>query len=62
MGRRFYKTDYIITYGSLVQEAMREYSNIVDIKQWEPTDIEIFKDNQLWQLKLDLTRLWRNFI
>ena len=32
--------DEIISYGSLVQEAMREYHNIVDSKQWEPNDRE----------------------
>ena len=32
------KLDEIITYGSLVQEAMREYLNIVDSKRREPTD------------------------
>ena len=26
----------LITYESLVQEAMREYRNIVDSKEWEP--------------------------
>ena len=34
------QTNNIITYGFLVQEAFREYSNIIDSKWWEPTDIE----------------------
>ena len=32
--------EYIINYGSLVQEAMGEYHNIVDSKWWDPTDIK----------------------
>ena len=34
----FMQPDGTITYVSLVQEAMREYRNIVDSKQWKPTD------------------------
>ena len=34
--------DDIITYGFLVQEYLQEYSNIVNSKRWEPTDIRIF--------------------
>ena len=42
------QTDYIITYGFLVQKALREYSNIVDSKWWEPTDSNnIYKDESL---------------
>ena len=42
------QTDDIITYGFLVQEYLREYSNIVDSKRWEPTDIKkIYKDESL---------------
>ena len=38
----------IITYGLLVQESLREYSNIVNSKWWEPTDIKkISKDEYL---------------
>ena len=38
----------IITYGFLVQEALREYRNIVDSKRWEPTDSKNFsKDKPL---------------
>ena len=41
-------TDDIITNGSLVHEYLREYSNIVDSKWWESTDIKnIFKDGYL---------------
>ena len=29
----------LITYESLVQEAMREYRNLVDLKQWEIDNI-----------------------
>ena len=32
------QTDNIITYGFLVQESLQEYSNIVYLKRWEPTD------------------------
>ena len=32
------KTDDIINYGYFVQEALREYRNIVESNQWEPTD------------------------
>ena len=39
------QTDNIITYGFLVQESLREYSNIVNSNKWETTDIkQIFKD------------------
>ena len=31
----------IITYGSLVQEAMSQYHNIVDSKKCEPTDNKV---------------------
>ena len=42
------KTDDIITYGFLFQESLREYSNIVNSKRWEPTDIKkISKDESL---------------
>ena len=42
------QTDNIITYGFLVQEALREYSKIVDSKQWEHTDSkETSKDEPL---------------
>ena len=42
------QTDDITTYGFLVQESLREYSNIVDSKRWEPTDIKnISKDEYL---------------
>ena len=42
------QTDYIITYGLLVQEYLREYSSIVNSKRWEPTDIKkISKDEYL---------------
>ena len=34
------QTDDIITYGFLVQESLREYSNIVKSKRWEPTGIK----------------------
>ena len=34
------RTDNIITYGFLVQEYLQEYSNIVDSKRWETTDIK----------------------
>ena len=34
------QTDDIITYGFLVQEYLQEYSNIVDSKRWETTDIK----------------------
>ena len=35
----------IITYEPLVQEAMQEYRNIVDSKQWEPaTSKEKYQD------------------
>ena len=38
----------VITYGSLVQEAMHEYRNIFDSKRWEPTDSKnISKDEPL---------------
>ena len=47
----------IITYESLVQEAMREYRDLVDSKQWEPatskkslrTNLH-FRRHALWQL------------
>ena len=42
------QTDDIITYDFLVQEYLREYSNIVDSKRWEPTAIKkIYKDESL---------------
>ena len=42
------QTDNIITYGFLAQESLQEYSNILNSKQWEPTDIEkISKDESL---------------
>ena len=42
------QTDDIITYGFLAQEYLREYSNNVNSKQWEPTDIKkISKDESL---------------
>ena len=42
------QTDDIITYRFLVQEYLREYSNIVDSKRWEPTDIKnIYKYESL---------------
>ena len=28
--------EYLVTYESLVQEAAREYRNLVDSKRWEP--------------------------
>ena len=34
------QTDDIITYGLLVQESLREYSNIFNSKWWEPPDIQ----------------------
>ena len=34
------KPDEIITNGSLVQEAIREYHHIVASNQWENTDIK----------------------
>ena len=34
------QTDDIITYGSLFEETLREYRDIVDSKRWEPTDIK----------------------
>ena len=34
------KTDDIITYGFLFQEYLREYSNVVNSKRWEPTEIK----------------------
>ena len=44
-GKDFMHTDDIITCDFLVQEYLREYSNIVDSKRWEPTDIKnISKD------------------
>ena len=33
-------TDDIITYSLLAQESLREYSNIVNSKRWEPTGIK----------------------
>ena len=42
------QTDDIITYGFLSHESLREYSNIVNSKRWEPTDIKnISKDESL---------------
>ena len=42
------KTDDIITYCFLVQEALRWYRNVVDSKRWEPTDSKkISKDEPL---------------
>ena len=42
------QTDNTITYGLLVQESLREYSNIVNSKRWETTDIKkISKDESL---------------
>ena len=42
------QTDDIITYGFLAQEYLREYSNIVNSKRCEPTDIKkISKDESL---------------
>ena len=42
------QTDYIITYGFLVQESLQEYSNIFNSKLWETTDIKkISKDEYL---------------
>ena len=40
----------IITHGSLVQESMGEYHNIVSSKLWEPTDTkEKYQDEHfLW--------------
>ena len=32
----FISQEYLITYESLVQEAMREYRDLVDSKRWEP--------------------------
>ena len=40
----FIRPDDIITYGTLVQEDMCEYRNILDSKRWEPTDS--FKKSQ----------------
>ena len=41
-------TNDIITYGFLAHESFREYSNIVNSKQWEPTAIKkISKDEYL---------------
>ena len=34
------KPEELINYGSLVQEVMGEYRNIVTPKRWEPTDIK----------------------
>ena len=34
------QTYYIITYGFLVQEYLREYSNVINSKRWETTDIK----------------------
>ena len=34
------QTNDIITYGFLAQESLREYSNIVNSKRWETTDIK----------------------
>ena len=36
----FMQPNDIITYGSLVQGAMREYHNSVESKRWERTDIK----------------------
>ena len=45
---KFMQTDDIITYGFLVQESLREYSNIVNSKRQEHTDIKkISKDESL---------------
>ena len=42
------QTDYIITYGFLIQEYLQEYSNMVNSKRWEPTYIKkIYKDESL---------------
>ena len=42
------QTDDIITYGFLAQESLREYSNILNSKRWEPNDIKkISKDKYL---------------
>ena len=42
------QTDDTITYGFLFQEYFQEYSNIVNSKRWEPTDIKkISKDESL---------------
>ena len=43
--------DEIITYGHLVQEAMREYRNIVDSKWWEPTDSKKKSQDDILLLK-----------
>ena len=41
-------TDYIIICGFLVQKSLREYSNNVKSKRWEPTDIKkMSKDKSL---------------
>ena len=39
-------SDDIITYGFLVQEYFREYSNIADSKRWEPTDIKNISEDE----------------
>ena len=63
------QTDDIITYGFLVQEYLREYSNIVNSKRWEPTDIKkVYKYESLLltsftvTIEFQKTRLWRKFI
>ena len=40
------QTDDIITYSFLVQESLREYSNIDHSKLWEPTDINKISKNE----------------
>ena len=35
----FMQTDDIITYGFLVQESLREHSNIIVSQRWKTTDI-----------------------
>ena len=63
------QTYYIINYGFLVKESLREHSNIVYSKRWEPTDIKkISKDESLLLtastviIYFQSTRLWRKFI
>ena len=55
--------EYIITYESLVQEATREYRNLVDSKRWEPATNKSLRINRhsqrhiLWLLNSQSTRL-----
>ena len=40
------QTDDIITYGFFFRESLREHSNIVDSKRWEPTDIKNISEDK----------------